>query len=150
MHKSTSLLVGLFFLFVTFLSCEGGSPETAATQPETTTPTTLKAKLKDQFYLGAAVGKAQIEQGSPATTELIKREFNTLTPENDMKWENIHPERDGYNFVTSDRYVDLAESSDMHVVGHALVWHSQLAPYVTEITDSSELATHITNTSPRL
>ncbi|MCB0087555.1 MAG: endo-1,4-beta-xylanase [Caldilineaceae bacterium] len=51
-------------------------------------------------------------------------EFNILTPENQMKWDHIHPERDLYNWE-SDRHVEFAEAHDMQVHGHALLWHEQ-------------------------
>ena len=56
-----------------------------------------------------------------------------------MKWMNIHPQKDHYNFEHSDKFVDLAESNHMFAVGHTLVWHKQLAPWVLKSDDGGEI-----------
>ena len=38
-----------------------------------------------------------------------------------MKWEEIHPEPNRYNFDASDQYVAFGQKHNMHVIGHTLV-----------------------------
>ncbi len=63
----------------------------------------------------------------------LAREFNIITPENEMKmdallynpninWENITAS--DYNWGDADSIVEFAAANDMHVRGHALVWHN--------------------------
>lgn len=46
-----------------------------------------------------------------------------------MKSEVIHPEEGRYNFAPADRFVDFGISNGMFVIGHTLIWHSQLSPW---------------------
>lgn len=66
---------------------------------------------------------------------LLMREYNTITPENIMKWEEINPEPEMFNWTEPDLFVQFGEDNNMFIVGHALVWHSQLSGYVKETTD---------------
>ena len=52
-------------------------------------------------------------------------EFSSLTPENQMKWDFIHPEPGEYNFEAADEIVRFAQKNRQDVRGHALLWHSQ-------------------------
>lgn len=70
--------------------------------------------------------------------EVAKREFNILTPENQMKWDTIHPERNRYNFEPAERHVEFALENDMIVHGHTLVWHNQLPGWLTDQEWSKE------------
>ena len=33
---------------------------------------------------------------------IITAQFNTITPENALKWESVHPKADGYDFSAAD------------------------------------------------
>src|SRR5690606_16094249 len=57
-------------------------------------------------------------------------EFNSLTAGNDMKWMYIHPKPDQSNFEHADKLDEMGGANKMFVVGHTLMWHSQLAPWV--------------------
>lgn len=91
---------------------------------------TLKDAFRDKFLIGVAVNRSQIHQRNEAENKLITSQFNSLTAENDMKWMHIHPKPDTFNFEHADKLVELAEANKMFVVGHTLIWHSQLAPWV--------------------
>jgi endo-1,4-beta-xylanase len=74
---------------------------------------------------------------------LLKKEFNSITSENNLKWMYIEPSPNNFNFVISDKFVALGEKNNMHIVGHTLVWHSQIADYMNEITDSVRMANYM-------
>jgi endo-1,4-beta-xylanase len=63
---------------------------------------------------------------------LLKEQFNQISPENDLKWQMVHPTEgaDGYNFGAADAFVNFGLSNNMQVVGHTLVWHSQTPNWV--------------------
>jgi endo-1,4-beta-xylanase len=63
---------------------------------------------------------------------IARTEFNVLTPENQMKWRDIHPEWNRYNWE-ADEHVLFAESNNMKVHGHALVWHVNLPRWLSPI-----------------
>jgi endo-1,4-beta-xylanase len=59
------------------------------------------------------------------------RRFDVATPENEMKWDTIHPQAGQYNFVPADAIVDFANSRGEAIHGHALAWHSQNPSWLT-------------------
>ena len=44
---------------------------------------------------------------TPSARARSQRQFNTITPENVLKWENVHPRPGVYDFAPADRYVDV-------------------------------------------
>ena len=49
------------------------------------------------------------------------REYASLTPENEMKWLFLQPERGRFSFATADAMVDFAQTHRKVVRGHTLV-----------------------------
>ncbi len=90
----------------------------------------LKEVFQNDFYIGTALNVEQICGKEPEAINLVARHFSSITPENIMKWEEIHPEPDRYNFEASDLYVAFGEKHNMHIVAHALVWHEQTPDWV--------------------
>ena len=90
----------------------------------------LKDAFKDSFLVGAALNPAQFSEQDARGAALIKAHFNTITPENVLKWELVHPRPDSYDFAAPDRYVAFGEKNRMFIVGHTLVWHNQTPRWV--------------------
>lgn len=105
----------------------------------------LKNSFKNYFLIGAAINAAQIEEKEPNADILIPQQFNSITPENIMKCEVIHPQWDKYNFDLADKYVAYGKKNKMFIVGHTLVWHSQLSPFINNIQSSDSLMMFMTN-----
>jgi endo-1,4-beta-xylanase len=97
---------------------------------ETAVQTALKDVFKDDFYIGAALSLDQISGKEPDAIAQVKKHFNSITPENILKWEEVHPEPDRYNFDAPDQYVAFGEQHKMHIIGHTLVWHWQTPDWV--------------------
>lgn len=94
--------------------------------------TTLKEAYSKDFLIGVAMNTEQIEEKDSKETALIKKQFDSITPENVLKWGRIHPEPDVYNFDLADKYVEFGEKNNMFIVGHTLVWHHQTPRWVFE------------------
>ncbi|MHC5145157.1 MAG: endo-1,4-beta-xylanase, partial [Planctomycetota bacterium] len=92
----------------------------------------LKDVFADDFLVGAALNEDQIYGKTPEETALIIKHYNTITPENILKWESVHPEMEKYNFDPADKFVELGEKNEMFLVGHTLVWHHQTPTWVFE------------------
>ena len=90
----------------------------------------LKDAFRDAFRIGAALNAAQFTGQDARDAALVKAQFNTITPENVLKWESVHPNPDQYAFDLPDRYVDFGETNHMKIIGHTLVWHSQTPRWV--------------------
>lgn len=88
--------------------------------------TGLKDAFKDKFLIGTAINQRTLDNTDPTQRELIAREFNSITAENSMKWMNIHPAEDRWNWSPADQFVDFGTQHGMRIVGHTLVWHSQV------------------------
>jgi endo-1,4-beta-xylanase len=100
---------------------------------------TLKDAFRGIFRIGAAINQAQFEDRDPRGVPIITSQFNTISPENVLKWEIVHPKADAYNFDPADRYVAFGEKHGMFVVGHCLVWHSQVPRWVFEDAEGKPL-----------
>lgn len=100
---------------------------------------TLKDAFKPYFRIGAALNRGYFYETDSAGAALVKAQFNAITPENDMKWERIHPNPDTFNWEPADRYVEFGEKNGMFIVGHCLVWHSQTPTWVFQDSDGKQL-----------
>ncbi len=100
----------------------------------------LKTVFEDAFRIGAALNPSQFYGHDEEETALVQTHFNSVTPENTMKWETIHPEPGTYDFEASDRFVAFGEEHEMFVVGHTLVWHNQTPDWVFEQKDGSPVS----------
>jgi endo-1,4-beta-xylanase len=105
----------------------------------------LKNAYKSDFYMGTALSENQINETNPLVTNLISKEFNSITAENIMKSMFMHPEQDKFDFKLTDKYVAFGKKHNMFIHGHTLIWHSQLAPWMTKIKDSVSMAKMMTN-----
>ncbi len=92
--------------------------------------TTLKDAFKDYFLIGAALNREQIYEEDKRGANIVKTQFNTISPENILKWEAVHPRADKYDFEAADRYVEFGEKYGMFTIGHTLVWHNQTPDWV--------------------
>lgn len=92
----------------------------------------LKEAFAAHFRLGAALGTEQVRGQEPAALELVAQQFNSITSENLLKWAEVHPQPDGYNFDPADAFVAFGERHGMFIVGHTLVWHNQTPGWVFE------------------
>ena len=90
----------------------------------------LKETFQDCFRIGAALNQAQFDEQDTRGAALVKAQFNTISPENVLKWESVHPRPDTFSFAEPDRYVAFGERNHMFIIGHTLVWHSQTPGWV--------------------
>lgn len=91
---------------------------------------TLKEVFKNSFLVGTALNEDQIFGKDTQAVKIIENHFNSITPENVMKWGPIHPEPEKYHFEPADQFVALGEKNNMFIVGHTLVWHAQTPAWV--------------------
>lgn len=92
-------------------------------------PFGLKDAAEGKFLVGTALNTPQIVGTDTAAIAVVKRHFNSIVAENCMKSEVIHPEENVYNFSLADSLVAFGEANAMAIIGHTLIWHSQLAPW---------------------
>lgn len=127
MKRASKALSGLLLVALLLPGGCGPAPEDTAATDELPA---LQEVFEDAFLVGAALNPSQFVGRNAAEAALVARHFNTITPENVMKWEGLHPEPGVYDFELADQYVAFGEEHEMFVVGHTLVWHSQTPRWV--------------------
>ncbi|MGW1284750.1 non-reducing end alpha-L-arabinofuranosidase family hydrolase [Streptomyces sp. NPDC002586] len=109
----------------------------AAHTPNARTPTLAGAAAGSGRYFGTAVSSGRL--GDSTYSSILDREFNMITPENEMKWDTVEPSRGNFTFGPADSIVGHAAAHGQRMRGHTLVWHSQLPGWVKSITDANTL-----------
>ena len=122
------------------LSCANG-----LYKPNTDRTDSLSDRYKDLFHLGAAINEDIILGKDLQSKNIVTSEFNSITPENSLKWMFLQPFPNKFNFGAADKYVELGIKNNMHIVGHALVWHNQLADFMKTTVSRSEFKKHVEN-----
>jgi endo-1,4-beta-xylanase len=92
--------------------------------------------LSPYVFVGAAVNATTI---SGVHGDLLSKHFNSITSENDMKWDATEPTEGTFTFANADAQVSFAKAHGMRVRGHTLVWHNQIPAWV--FTDPATGAT---------
>lgn len=116
-HITSALLIAAF------VAACGNQKATVVEEPS------LKDAVGDKFLMGVALNVNQSSGVDTSSIKLVKQHFNSIVAENCMKCEVIHPEEDRYDFTLADQFVSFGEKNGMAVIGHCLIWHSQLAPW---------------------
>ena len=138
----------IFITFICGLICLIGCANKLVS--ESSSKLSLGAHFKDLFYMGAAINENTILGLDPKSATIVNSEFNTITPENSLKWMFIQPKPNKFNFKAADKYVEMGLKNNMYIVGHALVWHAQLADFMQNIDNSVEARKHVDNHINRL
>ncbi len=83
--------------------------------------------------LGCAVSPwyVNVDNDNDKKTNVIRKNFNIVVAENEMKAEYMQPSKGKFDFYQGDRLVKMAERNGMDVRGHTLVWHSQTLKWVS-------------------
>jgi endo-1,4-beta-xylanase len=90
----------------------------------------LKKVFEKDFLVGAAVSDDQISGKDAEVTSIIESQFNSITPENCLKWASVHPKPNVYNFEQADRFVAFGEKNKMQIIGHILIDQAQIPDWV--------------------
>jgi len=86
-------------------------------------------------YFGTAIASGRL--GDSAYTTIAGREFNMVTPENEMKIDATEPQRGQFTFTAGDRVYNWAVQNGKQVRGHTLAWHSQQPGWMQSLSGSA-------------
>jgi endo-1,4-beta-xylanase len=105
--------------------------------PPPPTGTIAKGLLRDtfsnNFTIGAAISNVRLNPVDQSA-EIAIDQFNIITPEYELKLNNIAPTEGVLDFDAGDRVVDWAMSNGMQVRGHTLLWHEATPDYFIQGT----------------
>jgi endo-1,4-beta-xylanase len=124
--KHIALLLLAVFMF--FGCKELGNKKNSAKKSENENISNLPPMKDDfagKFMIGNIFNLFDISTSEVTSTALV-RHYNVLTPENNMKPDQLTTGKGSYNFTNADRMVDAAIASGFKVVGHTLLWHNQI------------------------
>ena len=96
-------------------------------------------------YFGAAVAANKLNDST--YVGILNREFNSVTPENEMKIDATEPQQNNFTYGNADRIVNHAIGQGMKVRGHTLAWHSQQPGWMQGMEGSalrSAMLNHVT------
>jgi endo-1,4-beta-xylanase len=111
---------------------EPAGPESPSTEKAPAIDVPPLRTLAGARRIGAAVEARRL--GEATFARVLAASFNSLSPENDMKWANVEPSSGQFSFRAGDALVAFAEQNGMRVRGHTLIWHQQLAPWVAGLS----------------
>jgi len=124
-------------------ACGGGGGSSASSSAVSTTPPPppppatstsgivdglLRDTFRNNFSIGAALSSPQSDTND-ISAQIAAAQFNVITPEYELKMDQIAPTEGVYNFAGADRIVDWALENNMEVRGHALLWHEATPDY---------------------
>ncbi|WP_291528798.1 endo-1,4-beta-xylanase [Bacteroides sp. UBA939] len=112
-------------------------------EPVTGDGPSLKKAVGNKFYIGVAMNTAQSSGRDTKAVQLIKKHFNSIVAENCMKSAVIHPEENRYNFSQADELVKFGEENGMFIIGHCLMWHSQLPRWFCTDSEGKNVAPEV-------
>jgi endo-1,4-beta-xylanase len=134
LRRTTLPAVVAATLAVVLVGGAGPVPAISAERVPDPTTSTLRQLAK---HTGLRVGTA-VDTAALASDETyratVAAQFDSVTPENVMKWEVVEPQRGQYDFTQADRLVDFARANGQKVRGHTLLWHNQLPAWLTSGT----------------
>ncbi len=93
------------------------------------------AAAQSNRYFGTAIAASRL--GDSAYTTIAGREFNMVTPENEMKIDATEPQRGQFSFGSADQIYNWATQRGMKVRGHTLAWHSQQPGWMQSLSGST-------------
>ena len=122
MKKISTILLGLI--------CVAGLAQAQGPwgRPPVEDPTGYKDTYKDYFTVGVAVNMRNVSD--PDQIALIKKNFNSITAENDMKPVSLQPREGEWNWENADKIANFCRENNIPLRGHCLCWHSQFADWM--------------------
>ncbi|WP_250213065.1 endo-1,4-beta-xylanase [Acrocarpospora catenulata] len=144
MKSGPGRLTRLLSLLTATLLAAGAS---VALSAPASAATTLGASAAERGgrYFGAAIAAGKL--GDSTYVNILNREFNSVTAENEMKWDATEPSRGTFTYTNANRIVNHALGQGMKVRGHTLLWHSQMPGWAQSLSGStlrSAMINHVT------
>ncbi len=110
---------------------ENGLPSADQPQAATTASMTLKQAAAGKLRVGSAVRASVLANAAePGYAAFVRAELDSVTTENELKWNAVEPSPGQFSFGAADTIVDFGQANQLDVRGHTLVWHSALPDWL--------------------
>jgi endo-1,4-beta-xylanase len=100
----------------------------------TTVPAGDRARL---IPYGSAV-RAGVLATDMGYREAIVANCDIIVPEGEMKWPDVHPARNRFDFEKADALVDFARQHNIGIRGHTLAWYGGMPDWTNAIASRAE------------
>jgi endo-1,4-beta-xylanase len=130
-RKNFSKAIILGGITISFLSCNINS----SNKDKLNNNPSLAEVYKKYFDIGAAVSIWGIR--NEKVEPILRKQFNSITCENEMKPIEVHPKENVYTFNRADSIVAYAMQNGKKVRGHCLVWHEQVPDWFFKEGDNA-------------
>ena len=120
----------------------------SAAEPDTDTGATIRELAQEAgilFGSGSVKASESTADDRPANYstdprygQVLAEEFNSLSPENEFKWNMVQPEEGVFDFAGLDRLVAFAEEHGMQAKAHSGISRSFNPDYLVAKTDPAE------------
>jgi endo-1,4-beta-xylanase len=94
-------------------------------------------------YGAAARGDALVSD--PSYRDAVVANCQMIVPESELKWQELRPARDQYQFEKADRMVDFARQNGLEVRGHTLAWYGAMPAWTETISSHAEAERELTD-----
>ena len=101
----------------------------------------LKDAYQGYFTIGVAVNQRNVSEDDQI--EIIKREYNSITAENDMKPGMVHPAEGVWNWERADKIANFCRQNGIKLRGHCLCWHSQFCDWMFNDEDGNPVTKEV-------
>lgn len=133
--KDIFLIAAAVVTVLSYTQCTPKQNTSISAVPNTTPRNDPNKGLKDYFKKDFKIGVAVARQSISRDSALIIKEFNSVTPENDMKPGVLHPSENTWKWENADAIMAFAKRHKIAVRGHNLLWHSQDARWMFTAPD---------------
>lgn len=103
----------------------------------------LKKAFHNKFYIGTAMNLEQIYGTDTKSVDIIKKQFSSIVAENCMKSMYLQPQEGNFFFDDADKFVEFGEKNKMFIIGHTLIWHSQIPDWFFVDKDGKNVSPEI-------
>ncbi|HSD55985.1 MAG TPA: endo-1,4-beta-xylanase [Candidatus Saccharimonadales bacterium] len=97
----------------------------------------VDASGRKDFTIGAAVALAPLVSDQDYAGVVLGGNFGSITTENALKWQFVHPTPEIYDFTEADALVALAQEHDLQVHGHPLVFGEANPRWVQDLATAT-------------
>ena len=103
------------------------------------TPKTNLSKLYvNDFLIGVALPHQVTSLPKSDRAKLAASQFNSITPEDCLKWDVIQPQEGRFFYGFADDLVDFAQKRDIRIYGHSLIWPTETPNWVFQKTGGGQ------------
>ncbi len=116
-----------------------GAAATAAVCTVRASQSSLTASLRDAasakgLLFGTEVNTSVVEDAQFA--KLVARESSIVVPGWALKWANLQPSPEKFDFREADSYLQFAEQNRLLARGHVLVWHEAIPAWFNSVANA--------------